>query len=69
MYNMFPYYGEPANLGYDLWVHLSHHPMVTREVVENILAVHINIVFPQWNGCDDNTKQQHKKKVNIFAYL
>ena len=68
MYNMFPYYGEAANLGYDLWTHLSHHPMVTREVIENILAVHINAIFSQWDrcACYVNKSKDYRKEMNMF---
>ena len=67
MYNMFQYYGDSANLGYDLWVHLSHHPMVTREVVENILAVHISAIFTQWYRCVYvKQPKQHRKEMNMF---
>ena len=68
MYNMFPYYGDQANLGYDLWVHLSHHPMVTREVVENILAVHISAIFTQWFACSATftRPKQYRKEMNMF---
>ena len=69
MYNMFPYYGDSANLGYDLWVHLSNHPMVTREVVENILAVHINAIFTQWFRCTGHTQKhpkQYRKEMSMF---
>ena len=68
MYNIFKYYAEPSNYGYDLYVHLSLHPMATREVVENILSIHMNAIFTSWRECV-NVYERLNMKTFKHQYL
>ena len=48
LYNLFDYYGDAGNWGYDIWEHLAKHKLVTTEVINNILSVHANAIFVKW---------------------
>ena len=71
LYNLWDYYGDNENLGYDLWEKLAHHKLATKEVVDNILNAHANAVFNAWSDYVNNKTDESLETfvVVVYGYL